>query len=90
MAVVSNGSRPSLSASDHAQWLFRSARNPHDQEGQMTDKLVTGLVLLIVGAVILNAATPMMVQLINALTPLVLVVGTLVIVWRLVKYFTRQ
>ncbi len=56
----------------------------------MTDKLVTGLVLLIVGAVILNAATPMMVQLINALTPLVLVVGTLVIVWRLVKYFTRQ
>jgi hypothetical protein len=36
------------------------------------------------------AAVPAVVRLIDAVTPLVLVVGILAIVWQSVKYFTRQ
>lgn len=56
----------------------------------MIERLVIAAIVTVVVLSMLAAATPVIVRLIDALTPLVLVVGTLLIVWRLVRYFTRQ
>lgn len=53
-------------------------------------KLIQGLLLAIVGLVVLEAAGPTITRLIQALVPLVLVVGIVVAVLQLVRYYTRQ
>lgn len=66
------------------------AKETHDQGTPTVNKLITATVLLIVGTSVLMAAVPAVVRLIDAVTPLVLVVGTFAVVWQLVNYFTRQ
>ena len=53
-------------------------------------KLIQVLLVGIAGLVVLNATTPTLSRLITALVPLVLVVGIVVAVLQLVRYFTRQ
>jgi hypothetical protein len=52
-------------------------------------KLVQALALGIVGLVALAAAGPTISRVVGALVPLVLVVGIIVAVLQLVRYFTR-
>ena len=54
------------------------------------NKLIQASLLGIVGLVVLTAAGPTLSRLISALVPLVLVVGIVVAVLQLVRYFTRQ
>lgn len=51
-------------------------RNPDGEQ------LITATILLIVGMLGLTAMVPLVVRLIEAVTPLVLVVGTLAVVWQ--------
>jgi hypothetical protein len=53
------------------------------------NKLVQALLLVIVGLVVLAAAGPTISRLITALVPLVLVVGIVVAVLQLVRFYTR-
>jgi hypothetical protein len=53
-------------------------------------KLVQALLLGIVALVALDAAGPTITRLLQALVPLVLVVGIVLAVLQLVRYFTRQ
>jgi hypothetical protein len=52
-------------------------------------KLVQALLLVIVGLAALITAGPTITRLVRALVPLVLVVGVVVAVLQLVRYFTR-
>jgi hypothetical protein len=52
-------------------------------------RAVSLVCLAIVGVLVLVAATPTISRLASALTPLILVIGTLVLAWRIVCYFTR-
>jgi hypothetical protein len=54
------------------------------------NRLTQGLLLTIVGLAVLAAASPGLIKLAGALTPLVLVVGTVVAVLQLTRYFTRR
>lgn len=47
------------------------------------------LALLIVATIVLTAATPAIVRLLNAATPLVVVVGALFLAWKLVQHSIR-
>jgi hypothetical protein len=53
-------------------------------------KLIQALLLGIVGLVVLTTAGPTISRLIVALVPLALVIGVVVAVLQLVRYFTRQ
>jgi tellurite resistance protein TehA-like permease len=53
-------------------------------------KLIQTLLLAIVGLVVLAAVGPTLSRLITALVPLVLVVGIVVAVLQLVRYYTRS
>jgi hypothetical protein len=53
-------------------------------------KFVSTLAIIVIGLAALAAIGPMLVRLINALVPLVLVVGILAVVWQVTKYLTRQ
>jgi hypothetical protein len=52
-------------------------------------KPVQLLVLAVLGLVVLRAVAPTLVALIRAVVPLVLVVGIVVAMFQLVRYFTR-
>jgi hypothetical protein len=52
-------------------------------------KLISTLVLLVVGLVALGSVGPSLTRLVSALVPLVLVVGIVVAVLRLVWFHTR-
>lgn len=54
------------------------------------NKIISILVLLIVGAMVISAVAPAITVLIHALTPLLLVAGVVMVAWHLVRYFTRQ
>jgi hypothetical protein len=54
------------------------------------DKLISAILLLIALAVVLAAATPAIVRLLDAVTPLVLVVGVLFLAWTLLQRYLRQ
>jgi hypothetical protein len=53
-------------------------------------KFVSTLAIVVLGLAALAAIGPTLVRLINALVPLVLVVGILAVVWQVTKYLTRQ
>jgi hypothetical protein len=53
------------------------------------NKLIQGILLILVGLVVLAAASPTLTRLIGALVPLVMVVGIVVAVLRLVWFYTR-
>jgi hypothetical protein len=48
------------------------------------------LALLIAAMIVLAAATPAIVRLLNAATPLVVVVGVLFLAWTLVEHYVRR
>ena len=53
-------------------------------------RFVTTLMIMVAVLVGLGAVGPTLVRLVNALVPLVLVVGILAVVWQVTKYLTRQ
>lgn len=53
-------------------------------------KFVSTTILLAVGLATLAITGPALVRLVDALVPLVLVVGILAVVWQVTKYLTRQ
>jgi hypothetical protein len=53
-------------------------------------KAVSLICLAIFGVFVLMAATRAISRLASALTPLILVIGVLVLAWQIVRYMTRQ
>jgi hypothetical protein len=58
--------------------------------GEAVNKFVETVLIVIVGLAALIAAGPTITRLVQALVPLVLVVGVVVAVLQLVRYFTRS
>jgi hypothetical protein len=54
------------------------------------NKLIQTVLLVILGLGLLIAATPALIKLVHALIPLVLLIGVLAVVWRVIRYLTRQ
>jgi len=48
------------------------------------------LTLIIAATIVLAAAAPAIVRLLNAATPLALVLLVAILAWKLVQYYTRQ
>jgi uncharacterized membrane protein len=65
-------------------------KNPHDQKTTMASKLTSALFFLIVGAVILASVAPALERLITALTPMLGVIGFIVIALRLTDFYIRR
>jgi len=54
------------------------------------DKLLSALLVVIASAVVLAATARPIVGLVDAVTPLVAVVGVLILAWKLVQHYTRR
>jgi uncharacterized membrane protein len=65
-------------------------KKPHDHEEAMMSRLAHALILVVVGTLLLVSVAPILDRLIAVVTPLIVVVGVLAIVWKLTQFFTRR
>jgi hypothetical protein len=70
--------------------MAHTKKNPRDQKATMATKLTSALFLLVVSVEILSAIAPVVQKLISAATPLVLIIGVIVIALRLTDRYTRR
>jgi Flp pilus assembly protein TadB len=70
--------------------MAQTKKGRREQKATMTTKLTSALFLLVVAGAILSAIAPTVEKLISALTPLVLIIGVIVIALRLTDFYTRR